>query len=334
MQVSSFSLLAAAVFLSACDTMPQRTADDATATSSAGYGRAFGRVNYVEGGKEAEWSTSPFTTSAMTLFVRAAGTGQMHYMYMEGDGSFNWPLLPGEYVILGYQVARKMGVVTRNTARLGATFTVPQAGQAVYIGELSIRADATGSAVAVLDRYAESLKKIEPQLVAGKFEPVNRAMRLETPPGSYIRVVGICTTVKWQLQCDKEFQGVRPVRPEGAAQGFPVAESLAPALEWSPAGKTGITYDVAIYESLSFMFGMDGRVDRLRGTLVAYAERLQEPKYAPASPLAPGKRYEWTVRLRDGGDVSTWSTTSYGLYAVVAWSRGSGRGFGLETPAR
>ena len=46
----------------------------------------------------------------------------------------------------------------------------------------------------------------------------------------------------------------------------------------------------------------------LPGALVAYAEGLREPRWSPPS-LQPGRLYQWTVRLRDGDTVSSWSTT-------------------------
>jgi hypothetical protein len=37
--------------------------------------------------------------------------------------------------------------------------------------------------------------------------------------------------------------------------------------------------------------------------------------------------------LRDGDTVSSWSATSYFVFAIVAWASGSGQGFGFATPA-
>jgi hypothetical protein len=75
-------------------------------------------------------------------------------------------------------------------------------------------------------------------------------------------------------------------------------------------------------------------MQRLRGAVVDYAEGLRVPRYRPAAPLQPGRKYEWSVRLRDDADtVSGWSTASYVFFAVVAAAKGS-RGFGFETPNR
>jgi hypothetical protein len=325
-----FTLVAAMLLLAACAEMPRAPADEAAATPAAGYGRAFGRIQYLDEGKELTWSASLFADT-LTVFVRSASTGQMHYMNLEGDGSFYWPLPAGEYAILGYQLYRSVSNA-RSTGRLMTTFSVPQPGQAVYIGELRIETGKSRYRFGVLDRYAGTLQRVEARLADGKFPAAKGLMRLEPQPGSYKRVTGICAR-SWGLECDSNYQGVRPLEPEGAARGFPVAKDLTPLLAWKPSTRPEVTYDVAIYESLAFNYGAMGSVKGLRGTLVAYAEGLREPRYSAAA-LEPGKRYEWTVRVRDGDTVSSWSTTSYNFFAVVAWGRGSGQYFGLETPGK
>jgi hypothetical protein len=210
------------------------------------------------------------------------------------------------------------------------TFSVPQPGQAVYIGDLRIETGKSRYRFGVFDRYAGTLQRIETRLADGKLAPAKGLMQLEAQAGRYKRVSGICGA-SWGVDCDSNYQGVRPLEPEGAAWSFPVARDLTPLLEWKPASRPEVTYDVAIYESLAFAFGATGSVKGLRGTLVAYAEGLREPKYSPP-PLEHGKRYEWTVRLREGDSVSSWSTTSYNFFALVVWGRGSGQYFGLATP--
>jgi hypothetical protein len=61
---------------------------------------------------------------------------------------------------------------------------------------------------------------------------------------------------------------------------------------------------------------------------VSYAEGLKEPRYAPKTPLEPGRRYQWSVRLRDGDTVSSWSTTGYNWIVRT----GYGQYFAFETP--
>jgi hypothetical protein len=69
----------------------------------------------------------------------------------------------------------------------------------------------------------------------------------------------------------------------------------------------------------------------VRGPVLAYAEGLQKPRYTPPA-LQRGQRYEWSVRLRDGDTVSTWSTTSQTAIAPVLFPGmvfvGGGSSFG------
>jgi hypothetical protein len=317
--------VAAALVLAACASAPPPAAE---ATAAAGYGRAFGRVLYLQDGKPVEWGTSGLTNS-LTLFVRPAAGGEMQYMAIAGNGEFSWPLHPGEYVIVGYQAVYRAVVTNTHTGRLWTLFSVPAAGRAAYIGDLRIESARGGYRFVLIDDFADGLQKQQSALAG--FQPVKQLMRLEAEPRTYKRVAGICNEAIWGIKCDQNIRGVEPVAPEGAAQGFPVVGSLAPALEWKAAPKPGTTYDVVVYESLSFMFGMTGSVRGLRGERVAYAEGLREPRFAPPN-LKPGTKYEWSVRLREGDSVSTWSTTNYSLFLVVAARSASGQGFGFATP--
>jgi len=327
------AIMMIAALIAGCGNMPSRPADEQEATAQAGYGRAFGRIVFLEDGKEKEWGTSILAPEMLTLFVRALPGGEMQYMQIDGKGDFSWPLKPGGYVIVAYQVTHRMVTNQRYTARLWTAFSVPAAGQAVYIGDLRIEANKGAYRFGVIDQYAEALSAQGASFKQAKFEPVKGLMRPEAPFGTFNRVIGICNEA-WRIKCDKQLQGVEPVLPDGTAQGFPVTENLAPVLEWKPSTRPGATYDVVIFESLSFAFGAVGSVSRMRGAQVAYGERLQEPRFTPAAPLEPGKKYEWTVRIRDGDTVSTWSSTSYFVFALVAAASGSGQGFGFTTPAK
>lgn len=323
--------LSSILLLAACGaTAP---VDEKAATAESGYGRAFGRVSYLEDGKAVGWASTLTSTNSLTFFVRSARTGQMQYMEIPDDGSFFWPLERGEYVIVGYQLARRSIPASTRTGRLMATFSVPQAGQAVYIGDLLIETGRRGGRIDVMDRYQPALERAGARIAEGKLTPAQGLMRPEQAPGQFRRVTDICGAA-WGIECDANYRGVQPVAPEGTAWNYSATKDLAPLLEWKPSGRPEVTYDVAIYESLEFMFGATGGVKGLRGTRVAYAEGLREPRYVPATPLEPAKRYEWTVRLRDGDTVSSWSTTSYSFFAVIAARRAFGQYFGFETPRK
>ena len=328
-----------ASLLSACATAPNQAAtlfpafataptEESVATAQSGYGRAYGRVVFVEEGTEREWSSFVFADT-LTVFVRPLQGGDLQYMSIVGKGEFAWPLHPGDYVIVGYQT-RRGSDNERKTARLWLTFSVPRAGQAAYIGELRIVTAKGAYRFAVQDDYANALAAREVSFKQANFESVKGLMRTEPQPGNYKRVSGICQG--WGIKCEQIYNGVEPVLPEGTAEGFPTTADLTPVLEWKPSAKPGVTYDVAIFESLSFTYGMAGAVARMHGARVAYAEALSEPRFRLRAPLAPGKRYEWTVRLRDGDTVSTWSVTNRFVFLLVAATARTGVAFGFQTP--
>ena len=213
-----------------------------------------------------------------------------------------------------------------------ATFAVPQAGQAVYLGELQVEAGKGGNRIRVADKYDEGgLSRFEARPDAGKFQSAKGLMVLEPPPGKFKHVLGICGG-GWGIECTNEFRGVEPLAPEGTAHGYPVVAMLPPLLEWKPSSSPGVTYDVAVYEShattpLSELSAVNSRI---RGAIVAYAEGLAEPRFAPTG-LMRNRTYEWSVRLRDGDTVSSWSTTSRSTFVIIAASRGSGQFFGFAT---
>lgn len=327
---TGIALLAAAL-LSACAGMPAAPPPEEEATAAAGYGRAFGRVQYLDKGQEVAWRASLFNHDTLTLFLRPAAGGRLQYLQLEDDGSFQWPLVAGEYLLLGFQFQRSGAVVTRLTGRVMTSFSISKAGLAAYVGDLEISAERTGYRFRVIDRYEDAVSKAQER--QSTLEPTKALMRPEPATGKYERVVSICNTVAWQVDCQGRYQGVQPLQPAQTDDGYPLTESLIPLLEWKPVGRPNTTYDVAIYESLNITT-MASSAGRLRGPLVAYGEGLREPRYTPPMPLEPEKQYEWTVRLRDKDTVSSWSTTSQTIFLLVAGSRRSGRMFGFTTPSK
>lgn len=326
--------LVAALAVGGCENMPSRPAPESEATVQSGYGRAFGRIAYVENGTEVAWGATFTTNNQLTLFVRSNSSGEMQSLDLEGAGNFVWPLKPGDYTILGYRTSQSGSPGRRTTTvRLMAAFSVPRAGQAVYLGELHIATGGGRYGVRVLDNYSEGgLSRFQARPDASKFEAVKGLAVLEPPPGKYKFVSRICSGT-WGIECTTDFQGVEPVSPAGTAQGFPMVESLHPLLAWKPSNRAGVIYDVAVYEShLTFpMPGLSAHAHRIRGAIVAYAEGLAEPRYSPPG-LAPDRNYEWSVRLREGDEVSGWSTASHFTFVIVAASRGAGQYFGFATP--
>jgi len=319
--LGAISLLA--VMVVACGEMPVRPVSEESATVEAGYGRAFGRVVYVEDGKQREWKW----LEELVLYVRPASGVVLQRMSITGDGRFYWPLKAGDYVIAGYSV-----LGPPRTGRLWISFSIPRPGQGVYIGDLHIDTVHGRYYFGVDDKYADALAKVQPQLTAAKIVPEKLLMTPEKKQETVKSTWPICAT-RSGLACETNLQGVKPVQPPDTASSFATVTSLTPLLAWKPSSKEGFTYDVAVYESLSLAGDMPG-AQRIRGTRVAYAEGLREPRFQLSTPLAPNTKYEWSVRLRRGENVSTWSTTGYFAFFVIGWAAGSGQWFGIETPEK
>lgn len=321
------AILLACAGLAGCAGMPAGPVAEEQATTAAGYGRVFGRIVYVEDGKEKTWSTGTFALEVLPVYVRNLATGQMQRMEIKGDGSFLWPLPAGEHVLVSYHLTGPL-----RSGRLWTRFAIPAPGQAVYIGELRIELNRGRFALSVADHYDAALEKVRPQLAASANAPLRQLMQLEAPVGRFERLAGACAEM-WGVPCENKILGVEPVAPAGATQGYPAVASLTPLLEWKPAGKPGIHYDVAVYESLTLTLDVPG-APRARGALLEYAEDLAEPRYQLTKPLPPGRKYDWSVRMRQGSTVSNWSTASYFAFFVVGWASGTGLWFGLATPEK
>jgi hypothetical protein len=319
-------LLAAMTVLGGC----AHRAEDAVAPFEPRESAVFGHLRLIENGKDVTWGSLFPSTDTLTLFVRPAGGGAMQYIDVPADGHFFAFLQRGEYTVLGFELARSGAARSTRVARLMTRFTVSQPGQAFYVGALRMEARGGASRIQVLDEYDAALTRAQERITAAKLAPAKTLMALESPVGRYARITSICAA-SWAIECDANYQGVRPLQPEGTERRYVQVQGRTPLLQWKPSAKPGTTYDVAIYESLQFKHGVFGEVHGLRGSLVAYAEALTEPRYVPP-PLEPGKLYQWSVRLRDGDTVSSWSTTSHSSNVVIAASRSSGRYFTFATP--
>lgn len=331
--LSALVIAASVVLLGACGAQPPVSEEEGAAAS--GYGRVFGRIQYSYNGSPAELGPALFETHDVTLFLRQAGSDELHYMKPDRDGTFSWPLKAGNYVLLGLAAGRSGGSYREGiTRRYMAPIALAEAGMALYIGDIRVESRGGRYNITLVDAYDETLKRMQSRLENGRFRPVKALMQPERPPGNYKRVQSVCATA-WALTCSESNQGVEIVAPVGPGMTFPTTENLTPALEWKPSPRKDVTYDVVIYESLSFEYAHGtNKVSRMPGARAAYAEALTEPRFVPTTALQPAKKYEWSVRLRSGDTVSTWSTTSSSLNFLVAARRESGQLFGFETPAK
>jgi hypothetical protein len=318
--VALFSL----AVLASCGDVPQQPASMAR---DALLGYAVGRIQTVENGEEKTHRPGLFPVNPFDVYLRSASTGQVDRRELEGDGSFVWQLTPGSYEIAGFQAYAPLRV-----GRVWTRFQVPEAGRGVYVGTLRLEVARVGHRFRVEDRFEETMAAVQPRLPAEAGVPTKALMNAEVPPGGVAPVWSICAE-RGGLVCDRSLQGVAVIQPAGAEQGTPLVDSPTPQLEWKPAPHPGLTYDVAVYESI-VLSAAPGFTRTLRAPIVAYAQALAEPRWQVSPPLRPGRRYEWSVRLRDDNDVSTWSTAGYFTFFIVGFTSGSGNWFGLTTPKR
>ena len=94
-----------------------------------------------------------------------------------------------------------------------------------------------------------------------------------------------------------------------------------------------VKYDVAIYEAYDSTWHkiafdlLTGKNSWRRGRLLIYAQGLTMPTFKPDVPLQPDTTYLWSVRLRRGDTVSTWSQVKHTLvrpgtfwyFAIEQW---------------
>ena len=184
----------------------------------------------------------------------------------------------------------------------------------------------------VFDDYETALTAYKERFAGAQEEPLKRLTQPEQQLGSYQHVVGICAQ-EWGIECGRTYQGVEPLQPEGTASAFPQVASLTPTFAWKPSSKTDVSYDFVIYETVSLVES-DMFNGRIPGKTVFYVGDVKEPKFALQTPLETGKKYNWSVRLRRGDTVSSWSRCGYFAFIIVAFISESGKWFGFSTPSK
>jgi hypothetical protein len=106
------------------------------------------------------------------------------------------------------------------------------------------------------------------------------------------------------------YHGLRPVEPSVSRPAhYKKVDSLQPTLAWRASPEPGARYDLAICpsESATLLAGRTGSP----GDAVYYREGLEQTSHKVETPLAPGTKYLWSVRVRSDQGVSDWSTYDY-----------------------
>ncbi len=123
------------------------------------------------------------------------------------------------------------------------------------------------------------------------------------------------------------FHGVTAISPKVGHPYRPrEVENLQPTLQWKYPSQGDETYDVIMFEANTGAPYI--------GKMVYYRERIKETYHKVEEPLEPGKEYCWSVRVRQGDEVSKWSRYTYYLYGFVAYLRGNNLLFYFRTPKK
>lgn len=295
----------------------------------------FGKVNVIVDGKRIEMTTSGFK-SYLTIEFRQRGNSTIMEYKVDKTGYFYWPLAPGEYEVLGvYGFSAEVGLFEMKVPLaqpVWIPFTVGPEVESLYLGDLTLELGRNRHLVQRLDdNYSDAVKAFHKRYRGAHSDPLNRVTKLEPlNPGTYTRMTYICSGA-WGIYCSSKNIGVTPTSPDRLQDV--VVVSTTPTLRWMPSSTPNVKYDVAIYEAYDSTWRkinldlLTGKERWRRGRLLTYTQGLTEPTFKPDVALQPGTTYLWSVRLRRGDTVSTWSQLkntlihpdAFWYFAVEQW---------------
>lgn len=294
------------------------------AEPAAGQALVVGSIHFLKDGTENKCSVSGM--ECLLLVQPSTSPRAMVYVFKRG-GDFAWSLPPGDYTLLEFQRWDS----TWFTTPFRAGFTVPANAKAIYIGDFYLAFSGYRSIAGYRDAYSEAVAKFDaahPAMVGKLAKALPVYDETLTASG---KVSNVCAE-DWKLLCAKNMSGVTPQAPSDG-KGFDLITSLRPEFRWNAAADNTVTYDLALYEAVSYAQDAFSK-QYTEGRLIAYAKGLVQPSWQPDQPLEPDRRYYWSVRLRRGEDVSSWSTYSYFNFFLIGFSSGHGQWFRFITPAK
>jgi len=318
-------VLVAAVLATGCESGP--VIEDVE-QPAAGQSIVFGHVDVVIDGKVQEWGYGWTGVTSCCLMILPPESSQAITYKLDEDGIFYWNLGPGDYQLLGFRyqkgTASQVGVV-------GGSFTVPDASEAVYIGNIRINM-MKGRYVTIVEDKADELIAAYKAEFPGRKGDVRVAL-LELPDkiGNFSGIVHECSDI-WGVDCSGNFRGITPLTPVVEANQFVETDSLVPVFSWKAAGARGISYDLIVYEVATYSIPGGIGNQKIKGRMIIYEEDIVETTYKLETPLKEDTKYYWSVRLRDGDVVSRWSTYSHFGFYVFYMTSGYGQWFGFSTP--
>lgn len=291
--------------------------------AAPGQSLVIGSIRYFRNGEEGKKCSDG--GAPCDIIILPPGTHKGVVWEFSRAGDFAWSLPPGQYMVLA--LARMD--VGWNVKSMRGVFTVPADGRPVYIGELLFSVQGYRYAVGLHDGFAEAVPKFDAAHPDKAGSLVKDLLKPEEDGATFARMTYICGE-EWKIACTKNFTGVTPSLPSDGT-GFAAIAAAQPLFRWTPSADSEVTYDLTLYEAATF--NDDGWSKQyLEGRLVAYRQGLTKAEWQPEQPLDPDHRYYWSVRLRKGDTVSTWSTYSYSHFFLIGFSSGWGQWFKFSTP--
>jgi hypothetical protein len=324
-----------AVFASACESTGaiKRVEEPSEASNIV-----FGRVEVISPEKPEAWIDScgfgqyMVCPDAFRIIILPSGSKEVITHRLGGDGTFYWTLPQGKYTVAEWEWEKWGAERGVKSGRVAVQFAIPEGQQSVYLGTLAIRMVGGRYAIKISDDFEDAVDHLGQKFPTIKTKAVKNLIYLEQTP-DVILGPNICHE-DWKLTCTEEYRGVTPISPVSKAATFPKVRDLQPTLEWQESARTDVTHDVIIYEAL--YYEKAGSTRYIQGPIVNYVSGLSEPRYTVRKPLNADSKYFWSVRLREDGTVSNWSSAShksfYFLLFIYGWERGAGVPFNFSTP--
>lgn len=129
----------------------------------------------------------------------------------------------------------------------------------------------------------------------------------------------------------RKYNGLEPVYPS-VSMLMTQVDSLQPEFRWQAAQEEGTTYDFAIWEMEGAYSTGWGSAKQSWGKLCYFVENLKENYHRITKPLEPGKKYNWSVRVRRGTYVSDWSAYNQTIVSSFGTDYRTNAPFSFKTP--
>ena len=322
------ALLLAAFWLSGCETPPTMTDAEVVEPGGSTPGIVFGSVEVYKDDDIQKWGVKFTGSKYFYLTILPPDTKEAITYKLAKDGLFYWTLPPGDYLLLGYHW---QDMETQRVGRIGANFRVPTGEEDVYLGSIAFHGDEFSLVPQIRDRFDEISSRFRARYPGRQRPLVRQIFELPQSMGSLSAYRGQCHADRG-IECTDRFKGVTPISPEVAQSGFPDTGSLQPEFRWKASSRADVHYDLIVYEAVSYTVSGALIPMYMKGRMVAYVEDLDVPSWQPPTPLAPDSRYIWSVRLRENGTVSGWSSQGHFAFLIVAMTSGYGQWFQFMTP--